>query len=320
MPEKQIRYPNTKFIEDVLWPEYCEKHPDATSMCYPRRIVPPYGYLNPKIYAAEMVAFMKDSVRADISGDASSAWTAMLSGTLIQYDVPTYFIDRDFIRAVYESDPPDCRMCDINWPLPAMLFVLPMDFTQEITGGYHFPFLAVANCPLGEYQITHPKLRTMHCPSVTYNNRHRFVFHFPGFFNCAGKDDQIPVDYIASYEITRHVTEMAMFEHFTDWTENKPKEIIPVGQPTREQEIVLNKTMNSLAAKLLLAITACPSSIEKGARLWPKNPPKPGKVLEKPELHSPNFIGKTYSISSRARGESEPTGKVVVSHWRRGHF
>jgi hypothetical protein len=324
MVQKPFKYPDVSFMMNEIWPKYASEHPDAAALCYPRRIVPPYGYLNPKVYACEMLCFLKQNAMVAEHQDTSMAWCGMVAQLLLEYEVPTYFIDEDFLRAVYESDPPDCRICDIQWPMPAMLFVLPMKFMQELTGGYHFPFLAVVNGPPGIYQIKHPKLMSLQCPARSINDKNRFIFHFPGFFQApvdTGRtEDMVPVDYVASYEMTRHITELATFDDFIDWTGNYPNELIPVGQPDRAAEVLINKKINSLAAKLLLSITACPNAIERGPRLWPKTAPKPGQKLDKPELHGPNFIGRKYTVSRPSNGESEPTGRVMPTHWRRGHF
>jgi len=259
---------------------------------------------------------MADSERVSRDRDQSFSWCSIITSQLVKYSVPTYFIDRDFLQAVYESDPPDCRMSDINWPMPAMLFVMPLDFMQELTGGYDFPFIAVCQATEGVYQIKHEKLKSIHCPTQVLNDVDRFIFHFPGYF-----DQGIPVDYVASYENKRHIHEFAQFDDFIDWVaDSKYKDYLPDGQPTREQEITINKKINSLTAKLLLAMTACPGAITNGVRLWPKNPPKPGQVLKKPEMHAPNFVGRKFRSYVKSEMVSEPTGLKVAPHWRRGHF
>lgn len=307
---------------DYIWPKFAAMHPDAAAICQPRRISPPYGYLNPKAYSTELLCFLKDNDRVVTAHDESLAWCCILSKLLVDYGVPTYFIDRDFIQAVYESDPPDCRLNDIEWPLPAMLFVLPMDFMQELTGGFHFPFIAVANAPVGRYQIAHPTLTTLDCPTVVVNDRNRFIFHYPGFFSSPeDPSDSVPVDYVTTYEITRHISELAKFDDFTDWTEGRPSSQLPVNQPTKEQEIAINQKLNSLTAKLLLAITACPSYIDSGARMWPKSEPKPHQKLDKPMLFAPSFIGLGRTANVRnCSSNGNGSGKTMPAHWRRGHF
>ena len=102
--------------------------PLALKAVYPRRILPPTGYPNPKylscILAYDLIAWTHPELR--MLPHVTSALNALMQ---IKYSVPTYFLDLEFAQAVGQTEPPtDFKLEEIKWPLPAMTIVLPSQF------------------------------------------------------------------------------------------------------------------------------------------------------------------------------------------------
>jgi hypothetical protein len=318
MQQPVIHYPPTKLL-DNYWKEESKKHPDLARLVLPRRIQPPYGYLNPQHYATTSMAMLQSPGRTD--SDQTLVWTWLMVRQLLLEGMPTFFIDRDFMRAVIDTEPPDCQISDIKWPYSAMLFVLPLDVIFDFTGGWAFPFISVAHSIPGQYTMREFNVTSLDIGrEVIRNGIDRFIFHFPAYVR-----NDIPVDYVASFEMTSHISKMAKLGEFLEYREGSAAQrfgkLNGDNPLSKEEELEINRRMNSLTAKLMLAITSNPHFIEKGERLWPKNPVKPGQVLDKPELYSPNFLGRKYTKTVYAGSTpSQPTSKILPRHRRKGHW
>jgi hypothetical protein len=68
--------------------------------------------------------------------DLITCQVAATAAKLIEYDVPTYFVERDLALAVMQTDPPaDGQWTEMHLPFPAGLLILPRD----LGAGYKIP-------------------------------------------------------------------------------------------------------------------------------------------------------------------------------------
>lgn len=295
------------------------KEPGIYAASVPRRIVTPNGYVNPRIYGSFLAATIFASRKP-----AAENFTSFASGTLVlasqmfKYGVPTYFLGEDFLRAVAATSPPEQTLIgDLKWPLPAMLFALPLAFSKEYTGfGAATPFIAIAHAPPGPYTVFDG------ISGVTVTDEARMVIHSQAYYG------QLPIDYS---NVTRasHAINAAQFADFTAWDTERAEMLRKVENglgdyiemqtkaPGKEIETQVANRLNSLAVKILMAMSARPELIEEGALLRPSKI-KHGR--EREALWSPNMVGRSYRIVRPPDYRPEGSHASPRMHWRRGHM
>src|SRR5437870_695313 len=127
--------------------EIARRFPERFALCYPRRIIPPEGYSNPRMYGAELAALTIAPLQEADAGFLGGM--NLCAQLLIDHKVPTYFIDKAFFKAVAETDvPDDFDLSDLKWPVDAMLFCLPVKESKELFG-IAIPWIGVAKTPTG---------------------------------------------------------------------------------------------------------------------------------------------------------------------------
>jgi hypothetical protein len=278
--------------------------PDWYKICVPRRIVPPNGYANPRAYGIYHLAAASASHKGRI--DDNYGAQIVSTSRLLEFRVPTYFISEDFYRAVAATEPPkETRIEDIKWPMPAMLLCLPLAFSKQYCGATG-PFISVVHAPVGPYTVLGGRSGT----NITEHSRviiHAMVFYGPS-----------PIDYINCTKTNKDIDSLCTAE-FTTWEEDIAGR--PEGNfnaPTKEGEIEVANKLNSLATKLLLAISARPEMREEGGVARPARI-RNGEV-EKEELWHPNMIGRQYRIVYEPGNKPEGSHASPRMHWRRGHI
>lgn len=319
------------------------QQPDVYKAIYPRRIVPPNGYTNPRFYGCTMWSQLMIGFEPDM---ALLPHTTGVINCLAQivYRVPTYFVRSEFAQAVAQTEPPeDFKLNEIKWPLPAMLFVLPTDFVLKYFG-YLCPFISITRNEPGIY----PRRVLKNLPNLTMpirtnpftlepmttmkplaemnpinNQVERMTFVYP----CYGKDG-LPVEYTGSFPLTLEVSAMAdaSFEDATYMEEarfNPPFDLhdneIMNHAPQGEAETAFMNKMQMFAVKLMLAVTARPNYIKLGHIMRPEKVKK-GRVKHV-ALWGPNTIGWEYR-AVRERPTDAPAGTHASPrmHWRKGHW
>jgi hypothetical protein len=317
----------------------------------PRRILPPNGYLNPKYFGVTLWSELR------VGFDAEMTMLPHITGFVnallqLEYRVPTYFVRSEFAQAVAQTEPPaDFKFSEIQWPLPAMLFVLPNDFVLRYFG-YMCPFLSVTRSAKGIYPncLKHlppcDDLRQPHIPFTSLHNANpldnqvdRINIVYPVYSR-----NTAPVDYTGSYPLTMNVNELGNvpFHDATYMEEahmgtegaalfglHSGPDANPSDLPAEgEVEKVFSLKVQNFAIKLMLALTARPNFIAHGS-LQRSAKQKKGRTFD--ELWNPNLIGWDY----RAKREGipdNPTDDQIKSaamqletrhasprmHWRRG--
>lgn len=298
-----------------------ESAPVAFHAAFPRHIVPPNGYFNPRHYASTLVGNLL-VVRDPAMNQLPHMTAYMTSLALIANKVPTYFVAYEFAQAVANTElPRDFKFAEIKWPLDAQLFVLPDQFVWQYYGCYA-PFLALCRCPGGEYPaILRPRLPQTEIPYTPFINAvDKLAVDFPIFHNKG-----TPTDYNGNYPMTAgiEVFQTAAWVDSTHYEEELHGFIYEQRKTdlTPDQEKVFMDKALTLAMKLILAVACRPGAVEHGKITRPMKV-KRGQVVLK-ELWGPNVIGRAYRIP-RQTAPSTETVTVTRSKprftFRRGHY
>lgn len=269
------------------------------NMAYPRRIVPPHGYMNPRYYAPTTASSVFMTMTHPDMADFVKSCIFFITRKLTMLHVPTFFVGQEFAEAIWETDiESDMRSDEIVWPDEAMLFVLPEKFVMEHLG-YNIPFLAMAN-------YTKEEIRGMKNIHVTkadgtpaaegaINNMDGQVFMN---FQWHPKTDEPGIDYISSWPVSATLARVAEelrkgpLAVMTEEKEAMAAGVLDkVGMADEDIERDLLCKMRDFSAKLLMAMTDEPHFIQRGL-ITRKAKVKHNKVIE--ELWSPNTLGATY--------------------------
>jgi len=201
------------------------------------------------------------------------------------------------------------------------LFVLPEKFSREFFG-YNIPFLAMANYSTGEVRKM-PGVRVTKPDGSPAGPGAKDVIDGQVFMNFQWHQTNTEpgIDYISSWpihETLAHVARELMNGKLNVTTEEKAAIEVgvldKVGMDDENVERELMCKMREFSAKLLMAMTAEPTFVERGI-LQRKAKIKHGVVRE--ELWSPNTIGFKYRHPQR---DPEGTHASPKLHRRVGHF
>lgn len=310
--------------------------PKTYKAVYPRRIVPPGGFVNPKYFSATLWGEFRTGFEpaANSLPHVSGIINAICQ---MAYRVPTYFVRNEFAQAVAQTElPEDFKFSEIKWPLPAMLFVLPTNFVREYFG-HMCPFLSITRVESGIYPSAIKNLPECNMPvygiNPIKNEVDRFVVLYPVYTN-----QHAPVDYTGSYPLDMLVTALDKAP-YTDSTQqlleddsdadlfgayNPKTSTLPKG----EAEKVFNAKVQHFAVKLMMALSVRPNFIQNGSLARVEKVKKGKHVVG--ELWNPNLIGWDYKARRTGLPEAPvdaDAGEALACvhrsprmHWRRGHM
>lgn len=325
--QRETENQNMYHVLDTFINELPQRQPLSYRALYPKRIVPPSGYTNPKYFSITMWSSLR--VWLETNMRMLPHITGYVNALIqMEYRVPTYFVRSEFAQAVAQTEPPeDFKFSEINWPLPAMLFVLPTDFVLRYFG-FMCPFISVTKSVKGVFPAALKNLPKMEMPIEAYepidNHVDRFNIVYPVY-----SKDHLPTDYTGSYPLTMNVNEMpsARFEDATYMEEEHLSRVLS-GHFDRaasdtpaegEQEKAFTDKVQSFAVKLMLVLNACHDVIKLGGVARPEKIKKGRRVLE--ELWHPNLLGWDYRAQrSVSTGGEKGTHASPRMHWRRGHM
>jgi hypothetical protein len=307
-----------KFLEAVQ-----KEYPNIMATVYPRRIIPPAGFLNPKYYGSSLsgLATLWDGKAEELClrPHIQCALVALEQAIM---GVPTYFIRDEFAQAVANTKlPMDFRLSELKWPLDAMLFVLSDSFVYDYFR-FYTPFISICRCTAG----IHPTREELSWALrhgwevkrwMPITNQVEFMLtHFPLYL-----PEDVPQDFPGSWPLDIDLSTMqnADFCDATAYERSlRPElDLRPVGKtPTPDEETELRKKISMFAVKLLLAFAVRPHLVKPGS-LQRKAIMKKGSLRD--ELWNPNLVGWEYT----ARHSEVSLGGTHASprwHWRVGHF
>lgn len=305
---------------DMISDRLAEDYPRAFKAAYPRNIVVPGGFSDPRHYATGMVGHMM-SIQNPNMTQVAHRNGMMVTIMLMAHKVPTYFIADDFAFAAANTNlPGDFKFSELLWPLPAQLFVLSDKFCQDYYDGIHAPFMAVVLASKGLYPQCLPKLpiTELPCP-MTEVVEEKIVLDYPICY-----DNQTSTDYNANYPLADDIS-VFKTAPYTDSTVYESAmrglTLFRSNEVSADEEKVFMDKASQLAVKLILAVAARPAMVEHG-KLDRHQVVHQGRVIS-PSVTSPNIIGRNYVIQRR-----NVTGTRVVSgprqapkfKYRRGHW
>lgn len=270
--------------------------PEYAAYCFPRRIPPPPGYLNTAVFSL----LLGGEFAADRRGYTNEVDRVLIAAgvKLLNMGCPTYFVAEQFAEAVNQTKPPvDGTLAEMQWPLDAALFALPLEFSYRTFGTY-VPFIAFSLIPKGKLVCNCGLVR----PFEIVNG---VAVSFYGTMS-----DGVPVFYHRHAPMTGEVARFVMDDEIAKGSSlaNDWKELVPV-----PDERALMLKLNTFVIKLLLVMAAEPSMVEHGV-MTRKERVKHGKRID--ALWSPNFLGRLYRTA--AGGDGEHASPRL--HWRRGHL
>lgn len=313
----------TKQYVEYIFQHGQREHPATMKLCYPRRIQPPHGYYNPKWYGASIYSCAQFWQRPEMDMLPHTTG-ALMSQAQMKMGVPTYFVRKDYAEAVAQTEPPDDFLLNqIQWPLDALLFVLPDTFVYQYFGWY-VPFLSVARISAGEYPKDMPVKNDLMYVSRIGCEADRMLVHFPLYLH-----NTPPVDYTGAYSLKSPIgyIQSAPWADATYYEEQihafgpETRAMVENAQaPSPEQEQVLQRKVNSFAVKLMLALTAEPGYMESGTIQRKLKKDSKGRVVNE-ELWNPSLLGwKFHAVKPANSGVPTGTHASPRWHWRKGHM
>jgi len=291
--------------------ELCEKAQERISLFYPKRIVCPNGYYDPKYYS--LVLGIINSWFYSLQGDTDQV-IKTVTNNLIDTQVPTYFIDHEFLLECVATVPPqDFSFSEVYLPLKHFILVFPTQFVESYLG-WRFPFIGVSLVDKGDFVLGQEV------------NVGTLCFHLP-FLMDSGRF----VNYAAWYPTNMPISTVGLTEKEGRWEDvTKVQELMyELYQPklyekikndkspspsSEEEQKILIKAVQATILTLMVWGTS-PKLIKPASLERPEKKAKTGEI-KKEALWSPNIVGYGYKIEH----ESPSLGGHHASprmHWRR---
>jgi len=251
---------------------------------YPRRIITPMDYLNPKYFSALCYRFIHNdhltgkAPTPQSQQEASDCETFL--AVLVEKMMPTYFVAREFLESVDQTDVLESfTFAHLHFPMQGFLLVLPDHFTT---------------------------------PSISQNIPFVMVSTFEGMlyiqpFAVAddGKFRSVPL-------ILRYKNAQESIQGYLERSEVRQRQ-------ENSDEYTGDVYIFGLVLKLLIILSTQPHALVDS----PDDPParkerirKKGSI--KDALWNASFIGKRYSTQRVETGNGGGSGMRM--HWRRGHL
>lgn len=300
---------NTRFSIQLV-NQFETSDPEFVKRARPRKYEVPHGYTNPAAtagaFAASLVAMeqTQGTIKVqDVGAHAFAYW--LYHKAIEETQMAVHFVSGAILEAAARTKlPTGRRIEELKWPLPVMTFMLPKDETKKLFGRQ----IEFVTCG-----VLQPDWRPAKGVDVmgVKDRVIRFQSDAPQFMAYwqAPEDDEVTASYYVHSPVSKHLEDLTS----GNVTIEKPKiELYPFDEAL-EGEVSANLTRTIFS--LLLIMAARPAYVEPGQCLR-KASSKHGK--ERPELWSPNYIGKSYAI----KRESVSLGGTHASprmHIRAGH-
>ena len=294
-----------EFLESAK--EVEEQFKDLFKLCYPRRIIPPSDrYRNPRLYAADGSSVLARALLGETRHNHVIGGIDIAVNRLVELNVPTFFIADQFFRAVASTDLDELDLKEIKWPLDAMLFCLPADTSKEILG-VEVPWITIARIPKGQFRPKYSQIYTI-------VEADRLAIHFPVFHRGA----ILCEDFGGLWPLDGKLNDLINSEPFADYVPEFVK--AKAGHVDLEEDRRVSDRVMRIAMLLLLAIVSRPNSVQMGRVVRPVKDNQANPAKNQDELWSANVIGRDFKMKKAEGVGSEPTGRTLRVHIRRGHF
>ena len=296
---------------EYLTQKLIDRSPEAFKLFMPRRYVPPAKYVPPSYYGLTAAASL--GILNSANENVTIIDYRAIIYQMVNLGMPSYFVAHDFGLAVSATDPPDdMTIADIQWPLDAMVFMLPEDLSFKLFKRF-VPYIACCKLPPEGLDVP-PSIQRLvpHAKGIRYEgDQGGMVIHGVVIVN------EHPLDYSCAASSGRLIKDVVTDSRFKEVAPDEPwfekiKESFTV---TPEEDVFLINRMTAFICGLLLAIDSLPQLVEAGGL---ERPAKVKKGVEHEALWHPNFIGRKYVIQrEQSLGGSHASPRM---HWRRGHY
>ncbi|HEV2247281.1 MAG TPA: hypothetical protein VGW37_11570 [Terriglobia bacterium] len=284
-----------------------QESPSLRALCCPKHFSIPRGFSSPEVFMLSAYTAARTAQRGlQPSQDVTIASLRLTAAQLIRYQVPTYFVAADFCEALIHTEAPDdLRFDEIQFPMPAMLFMLPTDFSLRYFGCL-VPFLTVTSVPARCVAGSPIRIGGWQMPPLTVANPQPLFIAAMLAWE-AGRpmhyDSRTPIPDTQVKDLLAADIELFSSVGWSDTIHEQDK-----------------RTVNRLAhlsINILLGMTAEPELVTR-ERILRAAKKKNGKVVRR-ATWKPNFIGEHFRITYE---NPAPIGthRSPHAHWRRGHW
>jgi len=261
------------------------------------------SYASPKQAAVSMMINVLGQVMSP-EADMPTRYASLTCTRLVEYSMPTYFVSPSLLHACLQTSLPEgLHYSDMRWPMPALLFILPVGAVSSPTDG-HCRFIALARHSKGENVERLPGLPPF--PNVfTYDC-------FSHYANTTG--NAVFAGYIPTHTDPTLTDVLSGEKHFSPGIVGiKASGELAYATIEGSDGDFMGLTV-SIGLRLLLLLNARPELLTPARELRKSNP---SAKKPKSALWSPNIIGEHFKAAS---DEPSRSGRSPRLHWRRGHY
>src|SRR5262245_17937876 len=107
--------------------DYFEQHiPELWRKCYPRIIRGAGGYESPRFVAVNLASSIQWTDKGHSSASLTAMHVAISASRAFEFGLPSFFITREFLAAISNTELPNIRWTDAKLPFEAGLLYLPL--------------------------------------------------------------------------------------------------------------------------------------------------------------------------------------------------
>lgn len=237
---------------------------------------------------------------------------------------PLYFVGRDMLRAVLETDlPRDIKMSDVHWPLKSMIFMVPHGELVSPAGSEVIA-IGIARIDRGETLRPPESTFTATLPDISAPEDddafgvwalcldmhsddpiHKMHCQTSQTPSCTPKSEPL----IAHWAMDAPMSKVIEFAR----SGVDMMQVPDVGDCVTED--FFNNAIPTIALNMMLVMTARPELVESSAPI--KRIARKG-TTDKVTLYEPRWVGRNYRVR-REHAEAIGTHASPRMHWRRGH-
>jgi hypothetical protein len=252
---------------------------------YPRHIVTPMAYLDPKYFSVLNFRFIHNQLLTGTTptpqNQEDTQECETFSAVLVEKMVPTYFLAEEFLESVDQTDFLESfTFSQLHFPMPGFLLVLPDQFTA-------------------------PRV-SLNVPFVMVSTYEGLLYIHPFAVNDAGN--------------FARVSTTIRFEGVQESIQASIERGEAYQSEDKSDEYKYNVYIFGLVLKLLIIISTKPHALVDSLDQPPARKQRTRKngTIKTDALWNATFIGKGYSAQRIGAGGGSGPGKRM--HWRRGHL
>lgn len=266
---------------------FAHEEPETYAYLTPRRYRFPADYYAQDVLPAVMGGCLTGVARGMVQKgngayDETAACGLITAQMLHKCGVPTLLVGDDLATALIRTTPPEQMLIsDIEWPFPAMRFVLSREFSRRYLGGDCYVF-TVARVP-GQYEARIPfKIFGLQPPSIYLDKAQDGLLIWFSFMSLDPKDGRS-----ADYHVSN-----------------------PIQPDAKIKDRVRGPFV---ASDLYAGMSATDADRDVSGKREQK------KILS-PSLWAPRYVGRTYRLPTRSAPGGGTHASPVVhprsAHWR----